>query len=256
MRSDESDTESTCTTPYVGSDEDSAVNPAESLVKKDSAEVIINMIFCNPNDFEIKTRPIYIRKNFVCTVNSANISIEECKADGNGVYTYVGKPKKYYYVSMKDNQVEKCLMVKKDDEDKFCYKTRISNTYTNVFVETSSVYELTRLYRKSKKMVGTLKDSSGITIPYYFLSYKWLDGKEHNSKDFIVASHGNAKHPHCSEFNRAERSLINSTVEKLKSGKSPDVTYHEVIAEQVYLVQLTIFFLLWFFFLVNSKILL
>ena len=235
---DDSDVESMCTTPYTGVEEND--NAIDILPKKDSAEVIINMILCNPNDFEIKTRPMFIRKNFACTVNAENISIEECKADGNGVYTYVGKPVKYYFVSLIDKQVEKCLMVNKDDENKFYFNQRSSNTnkttYKKVYVEASSVYQLSRTYRKSKhnqfqQIIGTLKDSNRVAISYFFLSYKWLDGKDHNSDDFVVARHGNAKHPHCSEFNRAEKSLIKSTTEKLKSGKSPNATYHELIKE-------------------------
>ena len=73
---DDSDVESMCTTPYTGVEEND--NAIDILPKKDSAEVIINMILCNPNDFEIKTRPMFIRKNFACTVNAENISIVKC----------------------------------------------------------------------------------------------------------------------------------------------------------------------------------
>jgi len=75
-----------------------------------------------------------------------------------------------------------------------------------------------------------LKEINGSTVQYFFVSYKWLDGKEHNPDEFITNRHGNAASSHCSEYIRADKSLKKSAQEKLKS-MSPSACYHQLTKE-------------------------
>lgn len=222
----------------VGAEEN---NQAIDFGSSEKAEVIINMLLCSPDEFELKSRPYCIRKNVVCTLSFENISIEQCKADGNGAYKYIGNPKKFYHVKVSEGSLTFCAMVNKEN-DSYYYNVRNNGSYSRTYVSKTTVYELSRTYRKSKynkfqQMIAVLRQIQDTTpSPYYLLSYRWLDGNEHSEDDFVTARHGNSKLPHNGEYVRQDKMLKEKISEKVSSGKNPSTVYHELVDEaQVYM---------------------
>ena len=50
------------------------------------AASLLNIILCNSREFHSVSKPIGIRKNFICTLRKKEIPITSCRADDNGAY--------------------------------------------------------------------------------------------------------------------------------------------------------------------------
>ena len=62
------------------------------------AEVLLNLLFSDSEEMELKQRPCGIRGNFSCTFNSAVVPMNLARSDHNGTYLQKGCPKRLYYL--------------------------------------------------------------------------------------------------------------------------------------------------------------
>ena len=120
-------------------------------------KTLLNILLCHPEDFEQKNKPSGVRENFMCTLDSNNISIESCKADDNGAYCKTGSSKQLYRVTIGDKgKILSALTCRKDENGILFINKRLGRCYAKQNVGPNDVYELQRTYRYNKANPGFL----------------------------------------------------------------------------------------------------
>ena len=172
----------------------------------DAADVVLNVILNNPEEFERNEPPMAIQSNFMCTFNLETVPMERAKADGNGAYIQTGCPKKFYHVSNKGGWSCKAA---KSGESGYYINNRVGRKYEKIPVPPSEVYLLTRVYRQNKNNPSFLqmiaiarRGDHKEPNPYYYMSYRWNDCDNNSDREFIISRHGNAKKPHAPIYAR------------------------------------------------------
>ena len=106
----------------------------------DSA-TLLNVILCNPEELEMKQKPVGIRKNFFCTLDRENISVSSAKADDNGAYVRRGNFKSLIHVTI--DATQKVIMntrtCRKDDTGALYVNERVGSGYKRAYVENEDV---------------------------------------------------------------------------------------------------------------------
>ena len=81
------------------------------LQKKDNddissnAKTLLNILLMELEQHKSKSKPSGIRSDFLCTLDSDNISIKSCKADDNGAYSAAAVIKKLFRVQFENNNL-------------------------------------------------------------------------------------------------------------------------------------------------------
>ena len=222
-----------------------------SMGEMDKAEVIFNILINNPADFELKEKPYGIRKNFLCTLDSRIICVNDLKADGNGAYVHHGRPKRFYFVELEaSNHIKTCTVAHKENDSFYVNKRATDNEgktalsdigkrsrYNKQFVPKENVYELIRTYKKSKlnpfiQMVATIqREDAAFPNPFYLLTYRWTDGADHKEDDFIVGRHGNASKPYVSPYYRQDQNMMGKAKSLIQTGISSSQAYRQLVNE-------------------------
>lgn len=212
-------------------------NDDRNVEQMDKAEVVINILLNNPSDFELKHKPSGIRKNFVCTLNSELVSIENARADDNGAYLHKGCPKRFYYVEYENGTIKSCATARSEN-GVYYVNDRRGAKYMKRTVQSCDVYELTRMYRQSKnnpKFMQTIaslrKADSSKPLQYYLLTYRWMDNEEHDENDFILPRHGNATKPHAGVYYKQNPELKKKALSKIENGDSSAKVYRDLVIE-------------------------
>ena len=206
----------------------------------DSA-TLLNVILCNPEDFEMKQKPVGIRKNFFCTLDRENIPVSSAKADDNGAYVRRGNFKSLIHVTF--DTAQKVIMntrtCRKDDNSALYLNERVGSGYKRAYIENEDVFELSREYRQSKAnptfshMIATARRYNETSLQQYYVTcYRWMDGENQenlsNEENFVLPRHGNAVKPTAAVYYRTDSKVLCTSRKEITNNKNYDDIYKTV----------------------------
>ena len=197
-------------------------------------KTLLNILLCNPKEFEHKTKPSGIRENFMCTLDSSNIPIKSCKADDNGAYGNSGTSNRIFKVTLGENgEIKSASTCRKDNNGRLFINKRLGRRYMKENVDSSDVYELMRTYRHSKANQGfvhilvTAKRYGHLRpLKYYISMYRWE--KQGNEENFFVPRHGNAIKSTASAYYRTDDKVLKKIKENISMGKLCSQIYEDL----------------------------
>ena len=195
---------------------------------------LLNILLCNPKEFEHKTKPSGVRKNFMCTLDSSNIPIESCKADDNGAYGNSGTSNRIFKVTLGENgEIKSASPCRKDNNGRLFINKRSGRRYIKENVDSSDVYELTRTYRHRKAnqgfvhiLVTAKRYGHPRPLKYYISMYRWE--KQGNEENFFVPRHGNTTKSTFSAYYRADDKVLKKIKENISMGKPCSQIYEDL----------------------------
>lgn len=168
----------------------------------------------------------------VFSLNKQVVPLSSAKSDDNGAYLTKGTVKKHYYYN-NDVRVLECKTVHKSSTGSYYYNVREARQYKAKLVPEKDVYEVVRCYRQNKSNPGfsqTLATARKVTekdiMPYYLVTYKWFDGKDHSS-EFKMPRHGNATKPETFPYYRQDPNIFHEIDSMLENGLSTDKIYRQ-----------------------------
>lgn len=127
-----------------------------------------------------RSRPVAVRHNALFVVDLSSVPLKDLTSDDNGSWE-VSTPRRMYTIE-KNNDTGTILSIK-----------RASTPGTDVYtlIRQYGTHKATKLEKgiEFKRMVATVKNSTGNILPYAILHYFFKSGKE---EDIVLAPHGNA----------------------------------------------------------------
>lgn len=180
-----------------------------------SSNRLIEMILMSQGSSKIcQDRPLSVRHNTVFVIDLKKVNIKDITADDNGSWD-ISSPRRKYHVE-RDHETGHIKSIKRALED-------AKNVYT--------LYRQYGCHKGTKKETGieykrvlaTLKDSDGNTVPIAVLQYFFKGGIEH---DLVLTPHGNAR----GKIKRPYLRTSSSTFKDIKEccfTKKPKVLYDE-----------------------------
>ena len=157
------------------------------------------------------------------------IPISSAEADDNGAYISNGSVKQFYTYNASGSTT-----VHKSENGTWYKKVKDGKTYKRQYVCQSDVYELTRMYRKSKynpdfnRTIVTVRACDEKELkPYYLVIYRWAR-EDMGPKDFVLFRHGNATRSSTNAYFRKDPKLFLEIDGTLEEGLSTDIVYNTI----------------------------
>lgn len=145
-----------------------------------------------------RSRPVAVRHNALFVVDLSSVPLKDLTSDDNGSWE-VSTPRRMYTIE-KNNDTGTILSIK-----------RASTPGTDVYtlIRQYGTHKATKLEKgiEFKRMVATVKNSTGNILPYAILHYFFKSGKE---EDIVLAPHGNARGSSKRPYIRTEPSTLDT----------------------------------------------
>ena len=157
------------------------------------------------------------------------IPISSAEADDNGAYVSNGSVKQYYTYNASGSST-----THRGENCTWYVKVKDGKSYKRQYVNQNEVYELTRMYKRSKYNPDFLRTIVSVRAceekdpkPYYLVIYRWT--KEGlGPENFVLPRHGNATRPTTSAYYRKDPKLLAEIDGFLEKGMSTDRVYSTI----------------------------
>lgn len=154
------------------------------------------------------------------------IPIASAEADDNGSYLSRGSVKQHYTYTENGS-----VTAHRSTNGAWYVNVKRSKEYQKEYVDTSHVYELTRMYRTSKHNPDFSRTMAFVRAlsetdprPFYLVIYRWSKEGQ-GPKDFVHPRHGNAQNPNTGAYFKKDPKFIADVDELLQAGLSTERVY-------------------------------
>lgn len=145
------------------------------------------MLLQNPEELDLKHKPLAIRENKIVTLDKREIPITSAEADNNSVYVSKGSAKQYYTYNLLDSTT-----AHKSENGAWYVNVKKSKLYKREYVRESEVYELTQLHctRKSnphfsRTIAFVRACNEKEAKPHCLIMYRWAR-EDQGTEEFVL----------------------------------------------------------------------